>query len=103
MKKLSFVKTSRFYSVTLNKEVIGCFRTSCDSSFIFNTGVLPKHEGKGIATQLLTYIVSQEKRPCYIYSDNNVMRKKILPKVGSASIGTVQTLPLKSMGHSDKM
>jgi len=100
LKKMTLYSTNEnniFWLLSHEGSECGCitsFQTVSGAQFLFNFGVLPEYQQRGLGTSILKKVLTSIDLPIYIYSPNMAMRTKTLPKVGFISAGMVYTVPL---------
>lgn len=66
---------------------LSAFRTPDGADFLFNASVLPEFRGKGVASAMFRHHLQQASNPVYAYSDNPIVREKMLPHLGFTRAG----------------
>ncbi len=97
MALLSKKSGSKFWMVYYMGQACGVasvFKTKNNTNFMFNGAVLPEFQRKNICNTTINYCISRAEVPLYTCSNNDIVRKKILPRVGFISIGIVHVIPI---------
>lgn len=81
---------SDFYLFYEDKNLVGAwstFQTSDQFNFIMNMGILPKHRNKGLSRVMAFFAKEFSDKDLITHSNNQLLRKNVLPKLGFVSEG----------------